>query len=52
MPEADLLWHWLHADDHRQAFSLTLPFLMAAALGAMLASLVTWMEGHLAIAEQ
>jgi hypothetical protein len=52
MPEPDLLWHWLDTVDHRQAFSHTLPFLMAAALGATLASLVTWMEGHLGIAER
>jgi hypothetical protein len=50
--EADLLWHWLRTSDHASTFSLVLPFLMAATLGATLASLVTWMEGRLAIAEK
>jgi hypothetical protein len=50
--EADLLWHWLRTSDHASAFSLVLPFLMGATLGATLASLVTWIEGRLATAER
>ena len=52
MPDPDLLWHWLRTSDPSSALSLVLPFLMGATLGATLASLVTWIEGHLTIAKK
>jgi hypothetical protein len=48
--ETDLLWNWLRNSNQASAFSLVLPFLLGATLGATLASLVTWIEGRLAIA--
>lgn len=47
MLEPDLMWHWLRANDPLSALSHALPFLA----GATLASLVTWIEGHLELGE-
>jgi hypothetical protein len=45
MPHSDLLRHWLHTtDDPLSVLSLVLVLFMSATLGAILASLVTWME--------
>ena len=52
MLEPDLLWPWMRTDDHPPALSVVLPLLMAATLGATLASLVTWIEGNLPAAGQ
>jgi hypothetical protein len=53
MTAPDLLWHWLGLNDHHApAISFALPFLMSGTLGAMLASLVTWIEGVFAGAEE
>jgi hypothetical protein len=47
MLDTALLWQWLHSGDPSSALWFVLPFLMATALGATLASLVTWIEGSL-----
>jgi hypothetical protein len=45
MPNSELVHNWLHTtDDPLSALSLVLVLLMSATLGAVLASLVTWME--------
>jgi hypothetical protein len=50
--EADLLWYWLRTRDQSSVFAVALLFLLAATLGATLASLVTWIEGQFARAEE
>jgi hypothetical protein len=53
MPNSDLLRHWLNtADDPLSALLLVLVLLVSAALGATLASFVTWMEGRLVTERQ
>ena len=49
MLEPDLIWHWLRTNDPSSALSHVLPFLASTTLGATLASLVTWIEGHQAM---
>jgi hypothetical protein len=45
MPNSELVHHWLHTtDDPLSVLSLVLVLLMSTTLGAVLASLVTWME--------
>jgi hypothetical protein len=45
MPNSELVHHWLHTtDDPLSVLSLVLVLFMSATLGAILASLVTWME--------
>jgi hypothetical protein len=52
MMDADLLWHWLHTDNNQSSVLRLLSMLMAVTLGATLASLVTWIEGHLTFEEE
>jgi hypothetical protein len=47
MLDLDLLWHPLRMQDASSIVPLVLTFLSSAALGATLASLVTWIEEHL-----
>jgi hypothetical protein len=40
-------WDWIITSDPFSALLFALPFLIGSALGAVLASLVTWVEDHL-----
>jgi hypothetical protein len=50
MFDPELLWYWLATDGHPSVLRV-LSFLMAATVGTILASLVTWIEGHLSLPE-